>query len=111
MTREKSTFIPSLPIVTVTVFILAMGASQAMTQGTHKSTLTTLHNASGAALETIIENYREQHQTDVQELLSILAGQENTLKNRQKIEASSREWFAITLLSASTTLIQDSHQR
>jgi len=69
-----------------------------MAQETRKSTLTTLRNASGAALETIVENYREQHQTDVQELLSILAGQEEALKNRQRIETNSREWFAMTLL-------------
>ena len=98
MTSEKNALVLNLLIVTALVFTLETGVPQAMAQEIRKSALAALHNASGAALETIVENYRGQRQIDVQELMNILISQEDTLKNRQRIETQSREWFAITLL-------------
>ena len=62
------------------------------------SALASLRNASSAQLQAIVENYRQQRQSDVQELISIISEQEGALKRSRRLETKSNAWFAITLL-------------
>lgn len=69
-----------------------------MMQETQSITLSSLRYASGSELEVIVKNYREQRQSDIQELMNIVGEQEATLIKTQRIASNSREWFAIVLL-------------
>ncbi|MFO1372624.1 MAG: hypothetical protein U1F42_09605 [Candidatus Competibacteraceae bacterium] len=69
-----------------------------MTQNAQNSILSSLRSASSADLKRIVKDYQDQRQSDVQELISIISEQEETLRKTQKIETNTREWFAITLL-------------
>lgn len=62
------------------------------------STLSALRDASDADLENIVDRYRAQRESDIQELLNIIEEQREALKSRQRVEPKSRAWFALALL-------------
>ncbi len=62
------------------------------------STLSALRDASDADLENIVDRYRAQRESDIQELLNLVEEQREVLESRQRVEAKSRAWFALVLL-------------
>ncbi len=62
------------------------------------STLSALRDASDADLENIVDRYRAQRESDIQELLNLVEEQREALESRQRVEAKSRAWFALVLL-------------
>ena len=62
------------------------------------STLSALRNASNAELGKIVDRYRAQRESDIQELINIVEEQRETLESEQKVEEKSRGWFALVLL-------------
>jgi hypothetical protein len=75
--------------------ILHIGAPPAMAQ---HSTLSVLRNAPNAELEKIVDRYRAQRESDIQELIKIVEEQRAVLEDGQKVEEKSRVWFALALL-------------
>lgn len=85
-------------IAAAILLALPIGVPQAMTQEAQSTALSSLRSASGSELEAIVKNYREERQSDIQELMSIVGEQEATLIKTQRVVNNSREWFAIVLL-------------
>lgn len=98
ITTANSAYASAILLATIITLILQIGAPQAMAQEAQKSMLFALRNASDAELEKIVDRYHAQHESDVQELISIVDEQQEKLASSRSIDAKSKAWFAMMLI-------------
>lgn len=94
----NSVYALAILLATTIVLNLQIGAPKAMAKQTRSSMLSVLRSASSPELETVVNNYQDQRQSDVLELISIISEQKETLEKDRKIPNKSKEWFAVVLL-------------